>query len=1200
MTRRVFGQSTQLALALLAAGLIGGPRAAGGEAGNLLVDGSFEEPMPRDQFGHVFKHWGGWKYEGECEFRVGQIAHGGKTSCLLFGGGQCKIRIAQTVQAVPPGRYKITAWIRGLEIGEGIWRMNTEFAFNDKYMRLNKAGTFGWTPVTYVADVKEKKDVGPSFGMWAPGYLWIDDVAMVRVGQDVPLTPEPVVGEEERPIAPPGPVGAGSVRCPECGYKNMPAWGHCYACGAQLGTVKVAKGPDIRVLTDFSGKHPFENGRVVDGHGPKAGKALLVEKEYTVWSGPQDWSGYDYLKVDLWTAATRPVNLYIEMRDVQTRDYWTRVNLESIVPPGASTLVLPLAQLYVGEKSRPGRNLMLGNVTQLVLGIGPTPAAPVEFSNLRIERDVETPKMFFDGLYAFSFGPANSPLMPGFTRISPATVYGKGRGYGLKNAQIWRTFDVLQPEPLYESFTCIENGGLAVDVPDGKYHVFLNIDNPSGFWGEYQVYRQRAVLAQGKPVVEESMTFDSLKKKYFRFWKTEDSPQENTFDKYQRAYYQEKEFDVDVTGGQLNLGFRGENFGCSVSAVIIYPAAKAAEGRKFLDYVVARRRFYFDNYFHRVLHKPSGDPLAPTAEDTRRGYVIFARDTMQDVYYNDTPKQVEIIRLPSPSGRGTRERVPGGEGEVGATSKVSPPHPNPLPEGEGTSRPHPNPLPEGEGTSRPHPNPLPRGEGTGDTVTGFGFAGQYEPLNVAICPLADLGKVQMAVSDLAGPGTIAAKDIAVGYVSYRVTRVSSDGAVYTIDPRLIIPEPAVEVRKGITRRFWLTIRPPVGTPAGLYRGQITITPERGQPAQVPVEYRVYPGTLDAVDIPVGPWSHTIGIPWDGSDPAAKDWNDTMAERSLEKLHDYGFTSFSGLPEVRYLGFKDGKPQLDFSEGDRQMARARRCGFTMPVITYCGFPGLDLYHKDEGAMRAAGFSDYSRFIKAIFSAVQAHAQQANWLPVYWNLGDEPIGDELTRAAESAEAYRAAFPKGPPWFTAATSFESAKEDDPHCRFAKALHVANLNGHNEPTVELLHRLGADWAFYNGGNRWTYGIYLYKAAKQFNMKFRLNWHWNATAGDPYYALDCREDDYAWCNSDPQGRLIPSVYFERDMRGGLTDYRYMLTLARLAREKHDAAGEALIQKRLAAFKLGQREHDELFPPSDWQAFRLQMAEAIARLRGGR
>ena len=94
--------------------------------------------------------------------------------------------------------------------------------------------------------------------------------------------------------------------------------------------------------------------------------------------------------------------------------------------------------------------------------------------------------------------------MDGFTPIDPRTLYSKGRGYGLKDAQIWRAFDVLQPDPLYQDFICIESGGLAVDVPNGKYHVFVNIDNPSGFWGEYQVYRSGPILAQGQPVVTET------------------------------------------------------------------------------------------------------------------------------------------------------------------------------------------------------------------------------------------------------------------------------------------------------------------------------------------------------------------------------------------------------------------------------------------------------------------------------------------------------------------------------------------------------------------------------------------------------------------------------------------------------------------------------------------------------------------------
>ena len=192
----------------------------------------------------------------------------------------------------------------------------------------------------------------------------------------------------------------------------------------------------------------------------------------------------------------------------------------------------------------------------------------------------------------------------------------------------------------------------------------------------------------------------------------------------------------------------------------------------------------------------------------------------------------------------------------------------------------------------------------------------------------------------------------------------------------------------------------------------------------------------------------------------------------------------------------------------------------------------------------------RFIRAVYSEIQNHAERNGWIPVYYNIGDEPIGDELIRSAENAEAYRAAFPKGPPYFTAASSFTGSDRRNPALPpLDEALHVVEWNDHDEASVNLIHQAGGDWAFYNGGNRWTYGTYMYKAAKQYGMKFRLSWHWNAAAGDPYYALDCREDDYAWCNSSPDGRLIPSVEFER-LREGLDDYRRLLTLARLAAER--------------------------------------------------
>jgi hypothetical protein len=1094
-------------------------------AENLVPDPSFEQPKEKDRWGAVFATWGGWIYEGDCEFRVSDIAHSGQHSLLILGGNTPKIRASPNHFTLEPGRYRISAYLRGLDIGTGIWNQTTEFMFEEKYMPLKKNGTFGWTRLTYVAEVKKRRELGhPSFGLMAPGYLWVDDVSVEKVGEEVPLTPEPVLGTEEAPIGPPGELGEGSVRCPDCGYRNMPAWGKCYACGVKLEPKKATGGPPVKLITSFEEKNPFEGGTVLALHATEGTKALRLDRNYAVMNQPQDWSGYDYIKADVHTDAQRPLDLYFEVHDSATRDYWTRVNYTTVVPPGSSTLIIPTT-LYVGEKSRPGRPLLLKSITRMVFSIGEKPEAPLFIDHVRLERDTETEKLGFDGLYAFDLGTGSSPVMEGFTPLDVSKVYSTGRGYGWKNVRFWRAFDALQPDPLYQDFICIEAGGLALDVPNGRYHVFVNMDSPSGFWGEYQRYRRRALILEGEPHVD-TMDLDAFKKRYYRFWDTEDLPTDSTFDKYQRAYFTEKEYDVEVRDGQLNIDFSGENWACSVSAMVVYPESKATQGRRFLDFVKERRRFHFDNYFKRVLHPPSGEAPALTEAERVRGFYAFSRDSMSDVYYNDRPQPGERLA----------------------------------------------------------------------TVGVAAFAGEYAPVNLCVVPLQDLGWVTATVGDLQGSAQVIPKAaVDISYVSYRLSRVTMEGSVYTIAPRLLMPRPSVAMPKDITRRFWLTVKVPPDAAPGLYRGTVKVSAEKGGALEVPLELQVRKGTLDAVDIPAGPWGYTIDLPWMDGEAAA--WNRDMAAKSLQKMREYGFTTCSGLPVVTYRGFKNGAPDFDFVTADAQMQLLREHGFNMPVVTYCAFIGLNTYYQDTAAMKAAGFSDYSPFIKAVFGAIQQHAQAAHWLPVYWNLGDEPIGDDLTRSAQNAAAYRLAFPKGPPFFTAASSFHGTNVNDPHFKLSQALHVANWNLHDEAGVRLLQQAGSDWSFYNGGNRWTYGVYLYKAAKQFGLKCRVSWHWNVVAGDPYYALDCREDDYAWCNSSPQGELIPSVHFEQ-LREGLGDYRRLLTLARLAKEKAGAPAamdaERLLNDALGGFHLGDRE---IKGGESFTALRAKLDAAIERLR---
>lgn len=1093
-----------------------------------ILDPSFEQPQDKNQWGHVFAHWGGWIYEGKCEFRVSDLAHSGKHSLLMVGGLAPKIRAwPEPRLALEPGRYRVTAYLRGLDIGTGPYNQTTEFMFGGDYMKLKKNGTFGWTKFTYVGDLAEKKtNAHPSFGLMAPGYLWVDDVKLEKVDATVPLQP-PTFGREEKAIAPPGRVGKDFVVCPECAYRNDASWGGCYACGTALGVGgrKKSDVPEVRVLADFEEKNPFSGGKVVTEHAAQGKRALRLDRSYASMDATQDWLGYDYLKADVHTAATKPLNLSVEIRDRGTKGYWTRVNYNTVVPPGKSTLVVP-TNLYVGEKSRPGRPLQLEAITRLVFAIGDAPEAPLYIDNVRLERDTLTEKVRFDGLWAFDLGPPGSPVLEGYQPLDVAKVYSPGRGFGWKDAKFWRVYDVLQPDPLYQDFICVEKGGLALDVPNGSYHVFVNMDSPSAYWGEYQRYRKRALILEGLRA-QDTLDLASFKKRYYRHWNREDLPGDDTFTTYQEPYYSEKFYEVRVRDGQLNIEFDGQDWANCVSAIVVYPADKAEEGQRFLDFTRQRRRFHFANAFKRVLPASTGLDFSPTAAEKKQGFALFARDWMKDVQVGDRPEAGE---------RATE-------------------------------------------------------------LTASAFSGEYEPVALSLFPLRDLGQATLTVSDLAGPGgkTIPAARIDVGHVRHRLHRLNEEGSVYTIAPKWILPEATAPVPAGVTRTFWLTVKVPAGTTPGTYSGTIEVAAAKGGKASLPLKVRVRKGTLDAVDIPAGPWGHTIDLPW--YDPDAAAWNHALADRSLKKLREYGFTTASGLPIVSFHGVRGGVPVFDFGRADAQMRLFRANGFTMPVVTYCPFEGLNLYYKDEGKMRAAGFADYAAFVRTVFGGIQQHAEDANWLPVYWNIADEPIGGDLDRAAENAEAYRRAFPKGPPFFTGASSFKGNNTKDPHFRLSRALHVADWNTHDEAAVRLVQQAGGDWAFYNGGNRWTYGVYMYKAAKEFGMKFRVSWHWNNVAGDPYYALDCREDDYAWCNTSPDGKLIPAVHFER-LREGLDDYRRLLTLARLAKAQAGTAparqAESLLADLLGGFRLGERD---LKGVPSYTVLRQRLDDAIEALR---
>ena len=166
-------------------------------------------------------------------------------------------------------------------------------------------------------------------------------------------------------------------------------------------------------------------------------------------------------------------------------------------------------------------------------------------------------------------------------------------------------------------------------------------------------------------------------------------------------------------------------------------------------------------------------------------------------------------------------------------------------------------------------NDTPRKAEIGQPVTGFGFAGQYEPITVGVCPLVDLGKVTR--------------------LDQRSHRAGHDsGRSHFARLRFLSADARVGRRRGLHDHAAAGSSPRDGRHAKGDHAPLLAHRASGRrhqagplswqdhdharawraDATLPVEYRVYPGTLDPIDVPVGPYAHEINIPWDGIDPAA--------------------------------------------------------------------------------------------------------------------------------------------------------------------------------------------------------------------------------------------------------------------------------------------------------------------------------------------
>jgi hypothetical protein len=865
---------------------------------------------------------------------------------------------------------------------------------------------------------------------------------------------------------------------------------------------------------------------------------------------PKDWSGFDALELDIFVEGDSPVSGSLLIADEAWQksggSYWNRHNGSFNLKPGANTLSIPVNGLYRGEAGSRNNDLKSNiNPKQIIrvdIGFRSKDKTPrsLYLDHLRLTKESRPA-----GILAFDLGPSSQTVAPGFTAISPATVYGKnGNAAGMNFAGTdGQARDDTFPTRLYRDCIIMDGFVFIADVPEknGKYHGWVMYDD-LGYWGgEVATYRKRQILANNATAFSEDRGESGPTDFLYHFENTEPHPGDKLWDLYMTPLFKPRTFSCQAQDGKIKLKFSADSgMSCKVAAIVLYPDAIKDEAEKWLGEVETRNRAEFETRAVDLTPKPVqfAPPLERRMPDDGGGYFVNFPRLEDDITFTDPP----------------------------------------------ISKAQNSPLSQSM-TRRP------------------AARNQRISFSLAIRPFKDFpAEVKLTATDLKcnTGATISAAQIDLRYVHQAAHRSFNDIA-YKIGPDTLRPLAGAKLKllKDQTRQFWITVHVPADAAAGIYRSEITLS-AGDLKYTTPLEVQVLSFTLDEPDFSMGFFG--TNVPHQVLQARGDDaWRDLF-----RTLKEFGMNSFSGGPNVHFKGLDAaGKPILDFAAVDHFMKLARAAGFDKELNGYGG-PGLvtNLHESHSVGETGHGWEKktgkpFGEILKIVWSAVRDHAKENNWLPIAYEFIDEPrVLDQARKNVELMALYR----DNAPWVNIGGSYSvDWKKTDPFDLAVqdlfKTVKWSALNLHTQVDLDKAKEFGKTIDIYNQAKtRFSFGAYQW-AEMHKGIKARMEWHLLALHGYQFFDLDGREPDTAVINWTSSG-IVPNIVLAR-CREGADDFRYAVTLWNLAqKQKETQAGKeaiAWLNDISEKIPLDHRTRPQGFMDDD--AFRAACIEKITQLK---
>jgi hypothetical protein len=678
----------------------------------------------------------------------------------------------------------------------------------------------------------------------------------------------------------------------------------------------------------------------------------------------------------------------------------------------------------------------------------------------------------------FDFG-SESYCRPYFQNVDSTTGYTKERGFGWEkpgkvvfeyvNNIVTQTSTGRQPhDELLRDNVFQINTPFLMDLPDGRYRIHLVEGAAMGWYTLHQARYDLNIVANGKTVLTRraAKTPAQLLRCYYGLDQTDYEPGENKFLKYMSPDVYPLEFDVDVKGGQLKLEFNTEPLNnAQVSFMIVYPVDKAAAvepeiaslwrdivyrfnemSYSFIPRKMAEQMHVpglHEEYLAPEVQRQKIAALKPTAQDQARGFMVFTREPVDDVYPDSVPSPAEC----------------------------------------------------------------------GKPFVGMAPQGEIVSFAPAIHALKKVDDVTFNVGQFVGPAgaKIAAGQVDVRVVNcmYRMSGQQTHGDWrYVVMPWYLVKRDKLAVAAGTSRRFWVNVDVPPDTAPGRYVATATISAKGAAPVQVPLTLDVLPFKLDAIpaDVEVAMYTgiegHWYQHPFTGGFRFHISWRPWSTPEKKAEMD----TQLAEQAKLQKAGLK---AEFDL---------LRRYGFN---TLYQWRPDADMTPELTAGLKVVPAEEEMKKI---------HPQDV-WPP-----------PQVHKADHRKRAFI---------YDLAALNETTAQD-----FRKQGYEVEFNWIN--AWEDLQQEG-------GLNRFESGVFMWRLG----AKGIVHNPWKCSWGNPYSPFDGHSGEWgSYCMpaSGPWPTLNPSVVLE-GAREGLQDYRWLITLERLIKDKAGTPAATAAQKHIEELK---------------------------------